>query len=356
MIDIGSQNSLSNGWDYTRRDFIRIGTVSLLGLSLADWLAAKAGANPPAPAKAKSVIHLWMGGGPSHLDTFDPKPEAGVDYCGPLKKPISTKVSGMRVGELLPNLAKQADKLSIIRSMTHGNNGHETATYIMMTGTPGSSDLCYPALGAVVALKRKEAGYDGVLPPYITLTNPLGRFSEAGFLGSNYRTFAPGGDANLKDFRVQGLVPPKSMTEARMAERRSLLKAVDTLAGEKESAGVFGTVDAYQQKAYSLILGDAKKAFDLSQEKTELRDKYGRNNFGQSCLLARRLVEQGVPFITVNMGGWDTHKENFAAMNRLCPMLDSGFATLLEDLAQRGLLEEHDCGVVRRVRADAEDC
>ncbi len=339
MLDIQTHRLTRNCQGVCRRDFIRIGTASVLGLSLADWFALKAGANTPAPAKAKAVIHLWMGGGPPHLDTFDPKPEAGPDYSGPLRKPINTKVPGMRLSELLPKLAEQADKLALIRSLTHGSNAHETGTYIMMTGTPASAELCYPAIGAVVALKKTEAGYNGVLPPYITLTNPLGRFSEAGFLGSNYRTFAPGGDPNAREFRVQGLVPPRSMTEARLGERRALLKAVDAFAAEKENAEVFASMNAYQQKAYSLILGDAKKAFDLSQEKDELRDKYGRHHFGQSCLLARRLVEQGVPFTTINMGGWDTHKDNFGALNRLCPMLDSGFATLLEDLAQRGLLE-----------------
>jgi hypothetical protein len=322
----------------SRRDFVRIGTASMLGLTLADWFRLTAHGAPAAP-RAKSVIQIWLSGGPPHTDTFDPKPDSGEDFAGPYRKPLSTAVAGMRVCEMLPMLAKQADKYSIIRSMTHPSNGHETATYIMMTGTLPSAELCYPAMGTVVALKRQEAGYAGELPPYITLTNPLGRFSEAGFLGNAHRTFATGGDPNAREYRVQGLVPPRAMTEARMQERRSLLQAVDALARDKERAGDFDSMDEFQQRAYGLILGDARKAFDMSAEPDALREKYGRNHFGQSCLLARRLVEHGVPFITINSGGWDTHREHFQAMKRLLPNLDLGMAALLEDLAQRGLLE-----------------
>lgn len=340
MLDIQGRKVTRNCEGVSRRDFIRVGSAGLMGLSLADWFALKAaGAIAEPRGGAKAVIHLWMGGGPTQTDTFDPKPEAGTDISGPLRSPIETNVKGIRIGELLLLMAKQADKYTIIRSMTHMNSGHETATYMMMTGTPAGSEPPYPALGAVVALKKNESGYNGTLPPYITLTNPLGRFSEAGFLGNNYRTFAPGGDPNSKDFRVQGLVPPASMTQGRLEERRSLLQSLDAVAKETEKSSMLKTMDTYQEKAYGLILGDAKKAFDMSQEKDSLREKYGRHHFGQSCLLARRLVEHGVPFITVNMGGWDTHVENFKSMKNLLPVLDSGFSTLLQDLADHGLLE-----------------
>jgi hypothetical protein len=341
MLDILSRNLSRNCEGVSRRDFVRVGALALGGMTLCDLLKLKAHAQTrPAAAKARSVIQLWMGGGPPHTDTFDPKPQAGEDYCGPLRKPVTTNIAGAQIGELLPLLAKQADKYSIIRSMTHPSNGHETATYIVQTGTMPSPDLVYPAIGAVVALKRQEAGsYAGSLPPYITLTNPLGRFSEAGFLGASHQTFATGGDPSAKDFAVQGLVTPRGVTNQRLQDRRSLLQAIDSFARDLEEDGAMAAMDGYQEKAYSLILGDAKKAFDLSQEKDDLRDRYGRNRFGQSCLLARRLVEHKVPFVTVNMGGWDTHKEHFPAMKRLLPILDSGFATLLEDLSQRGLLE-----------------
>jgi hypothetical protein len=313
----------------TRRGFVRVGAASLLGLNLVDWLRADN------PSKAKSVIQLWMAGGPSQTDTFDPKPNAGEDYTGPLRRPIGTNVAGMQISELLPMLAKQADKFSIIRSMTHGNNGHETAAYIMQTGSMPTAELVYPAVGAIVGLKKPE---QTTLPPYITLTNPLGRFSEFGFLGGGAKTFAPGGDPNNPNFRVQGIVPPKGMTEQRIGERRSLLKAVDALASQADRQNAYRDLDELQRKAYGMILGDARKAFDLSQEKDAVRERYGRNHFGQSCLLARRLVEAGVPFITVNSGGWDTHKDNFPAMRRLLPVQDQAMSALFEDLAQRGLL------------------
>jgi hypothetical protein len=280
-----------------------------------------------------------MAGGPTQTDTFDPKPGAGEDFTGPLRGALATKVAGMQIGTLFPLLAKQADKFSLIRSMTHNNNAHETAAYIMQTGSMPVSDLVYPAVGAIVAYKKQEAGQAGALPPYITLTNPLGRFSESGFLGNKYKTFAPGGDPNNANFRVQGLVPPRGMTEQRIAERRALLKSVDALAAQADKQDAYRELDEFQQKAYALILGDARKAFDLTQEKDEVRNRYGRNQFGQSCLLARRLVEAGVPFITINDGGWDTHKDNFPTMQKKLPIQDAAIAALLDDLAQRGLLE-----------------
>ena len=337
MLDIHGRSVNCGGKGVSRRDFLRVGALGAMGLSLSDWFKMKA-QGAVTEGKAKSVIQLWMGGGPTHLDTFDPKPQAGEDYCGPYKKPVETNVPGMRLCETMPLMAKQADKFSIIRSMVVGHNGHETATYIMQTGTM-PSDLVYPSMGAVVAYKSNEAGYQGSLPPYMSLVSPFGRFSEAGFLGTEYKTFATGGDPNADRVNVQGIVPPSGVTDDRLENRRPLLEAVDTLAKDMENNKTFEAMTSYQQRAYSLLLGDAKKAFDMSDETDELREKYGRNRFGQSCLLARRLVERGVPFITVNSGGWDTHRDNFGAMKRLLPPLDQGFSALLEDLAQRGLLD-----------------
>src|SRR3954471_5991121 len=180
-------------------------------------------------AKAKSVIQIWMWGGPAHLDTFDPKPDAGNDYCGPLKTPIETNVSGIRISELLPLLAKQADKYSLIRSMTHGVNAHETASYTVQTGRmPGGHDV-YPSVGAVVSLyKGYAAGYKGLIPPYIVLTEPQGRFSEAGFLGSRYKPFATGGGPAQARFAVEGVIAP-GVTDQRQRELRDYLHQLDTL-------------------------------------------------------------------------------------------------------------------------------
>ncbi len=338
MLKIEHHGATVNCAGVRRRDFLRVGSLSLAGLTLADWLRLKAQGQAP-QGKARSVIQLWMNGGPPHIDTFDPKPQAGDDYRGPYRRPIPTSVPGIRIGEKLPLLSKQADKLCILRGMTHGKDGHETATYIVQTGTLPSTKLVYPSLGAVVALKKGyEAGYQGSLPPYITVTSPLGRFTEAGFLGPAYAPFATGGDPNAPQLAVEGIVS-RGMTEPRLKERRALLQAVDSLAREMERDDRLRAMDAYQEKAYGMILGDAKKAFDLSEESDEVRDRFGRTRFGQSCLLARRLVERGVPFITVNWGGWDTHKEHFERMDRMLPELDRAFSALLEDLSQRCLLE-----------------
>ena len=318
---------------------MRGGLFGAAGLLLADKVAPFARAAAPS-AKAKSVIQIWMWGGPSHLDTFDPKPEAGNDYCGPLNNPISTNVSGMRISELLPLLAKQADKYSIIRSMTHGVNAHETGSYMVQTGRPAGGRDVYPSVGAVVSLfKGYNAGYKGLIPPYIVLTQPQGRFSEAGFLGSRYKPFATGGDPGQPRFAVEGVVA-QGITDKRQQARREYLQQLDSLELALPNDPRLAASAQAEQQAYDLILGDAGKVFDLSQEKDELRDRYGRNTFGASCLAARRLVERGVPYITINYnGGWDTHKQNFQLMRRRVPEMDKGMATLLQDLAEHGLLD-----------------
>src|ERR1017187_7671954 len=189
----------------SRREAMRRGLLGAAGLWLASGLDFPTFAAGPRPARAKAVIQIWLWGGPSHLDTFDPKPEAGNDYCGPLKTPIETNAPGIKICELLPLLAKQADKYSLIRSMTHGNNGHETASYMVQTGRPAGGRDVFPCIGAVVLLfKGYEAGYHGLIPPYIVVTEPQGRFSEAGFLGSRSKTFATGGDPAKTPFAVEG--------------------------------------------------------------------------------------------------------------------------------------------------------
>jgi hypothetical protein len=335
----------------SRRDVMRRSLYGAAGLLLADHVTSGVAQPPSAgkepsgagvsqgPAKAKSVIQIWMWGGPAHLDTFDPKPAAGYDYCGSLDKPIPTNVDGIMIGELLPMLAKQADRYSIIRSMTHGINGHETAAYMVQTGRPPGGRDVYPSVGAVVSLfKGYNAGYTGLIPPYIVLTQAQGRFSEAGFLGARYKPFATGGNPAQTPFAVEGVVA-QGITDKRQKDRRDLLHKLDTLgraAQGGESLKAFGQAE---EGAYELILGDAGKVFDLTQETNELRDQYGRNTFGQSCLVARRLVERGVPYVTINYGGWDTHKQHFQTMRRKLPEMDRGMATLLQDLSQRGLLD-----------------
>lgn len=325
----------------TRREAFRETFFSAAGLMLGAKLGgAQTPTVVPVTGKAKSVIQIWMWGGPAHLDTFDPKPEAGNDYCGPLNSPIETNVKGIRICELLPLLAKQADKYSLIRSMTHGVNAHETASYTVQTGRISGGHDVYPSVGAVVSLfKGYNAGYKGLIPPYIVLTQPQGRFSEAGFLGSRYKPFATGGDPAQTRFAVEGVVA-QGITDQRQRDRRAYLHQLDSLAQAMPGNAEIASMGDAENQAYELILGDAGKVFDLSQEKQDLRDRYGMTTFGQSCLVARRLVERGVPYITINyQGGWDTHKTNFPVMRQRLPQMDKGLATLLQDLSERGLLD-----------------
>jgi hypothetical protein len=319
----------------TRREAVRRGAAGALGLSLAGRLGLPAFA---AERQARAVIQIWMWGGPCHLDTFDPKPDAGYDFCGPLDQATSTNVSGIRVGSMLPELAKQADKYSIIRSMTHGSNAHETASYLVQTGREPGRQV-YPCLGAIVSrLKGYEAGYDGAIPPYVVLTQPQGRFSEAGFLGPRYEPFATGGDPNRDPFAVEGVILD-GISDRRQRNRRELLHALDSLGAAMQTSPHFELLDTCEEKAYELMFGEAREIFDLSKEGEKERERYGRTTFGQSCLMARRLVEHGVPWVTINYQGWDTHKQHFQIMNRRLPEMDQAMAVLLADLADRGLLE-----------------
>jgi hypothetical protein len=333
------QISRLRGEAISRREAIHRALFGAVGLVLGQHLSLRAlAATPSAQATAKAVIQIWMWGGPSHLDTFDPKPDAGSDYSGPLDKPIATNVDGIRISELMPLLAKQADQYSIIRSMTHGVNAHETASYMVQTArAPGGHDV-FPSVGAVVSLfKGYNAGYRGLIPPYVVLTEPQGRFSEAGFLGPRYKPFATGGDPAQARFVVEGIVS-QNVSDQRQKNRRELLHALNTFGDAMKNDAQLAAAQQAETQAYDMILGDGGKVFDLSQEKNELRDRYGRNTFGQSCLVARRLVERGVPYVTINCQGWDTHKQNFQVMRRKLPELDKGMATLLQDLAEHGLL------------------
>lgn len=323
----------------SRRQFVKTGTfgTAFLMAGRFGFPALSAAAQPA--GKAKAVIQIWMWGGPSHLDTFDPKPGAGSDFTGPFEKPIATNVDGIVINELLPLLAKQADKYSIIRSMTHGINGHETASYIAQTGRPPGGRLVFPCAGAVVSLfKGYDRGYNGLVPPYIVLTQPQGRFSESGFLGLKYKPFATGGDPSAARFAVEGVVLP-DVPDLRQRSRRDLLASLNTLRNIVAADPEIAAADRARDHAYELILGDGGKVFDLTQENEAVRERYGKNTFGQSCLAARRLVEKGVPYVTINYQGWDTHKQHFQTMRRKLPEMDRGFSALLEDLSQRGLLD-----------------
>ena len=208
----------------------------------------------------------------------------------------------------------------------------------MQTGRKPGERLVYPCAGAVVSLFKGDTVSNPLIPPYIVLTEPQGRFSENGFLGERYRPFATGGDPAQARFAVEGVVA-QGISDKRQHDRRDLLHQLDTLGKAMQDDGLVKTLDQTERQAYDLILGDAGKVFDLAQEKDEVRDRYGRNTFGQSCLAARRLVERGVPYITINYQGWDTHRQNFQVMRQKLPQMDKGLATLFQDLSERGLLD-----------------
>lgn len=303
-----------------------------LGLAASNVAAAPQG-------KAKAIIQIWMAGGPCHIDTFDPKPDAGYDYCGPLTSPISTNVDGIRIGELLPEMAKQADKYSLIRSMTHESMAHETAAYMVQTGHDSSDRLVYPSLGAVTSLfKGYDAGYSGLVPPYIVLTESPGRFSEAGFLGPRYKPFITGGNPARQPFAVQGIVA-EGISTRRQQERRDLMHNLDGIGNTLKDDERIAEFKHCEGDAYDMILGEGSKIFDLSEEGGGMREWYGMNSFGQSCLAARRLVERGVRFVTINSMGWDTHKRHFPIIRQKLPEVDKGIAALLQDLSSRGMLD-----------------
>jgi len=299
--------------------------------------AAKAKAKDK-KVQAKSVIQIFLWGGMSHNDTWDPKPAAGYDFMGDFDKVIPTNVNGIQLGALFPKLAQQADKFSLVRSMTHGNNGHETAAYLMQTGHLPGGRLAYPSVGAIFTFFKKDQ-YKGLIPPYIVMLEAAGRFSEEGFLGPAYKPFATGGDPNAPRFEVQGIVN-REINDGRQKARRELADKVNLLGYGLADAPEMAAVETSRQNAYGLILGSGKEVFNLDNEPTALRDRYGRHTFGQECLAARRMVEAGVPYITISFpGGWDTHAGHFATMRSQCPMLDQGLATLLADLSEKGLLD-----------------
>ncbi|MEI8342384.1 MAG: DUF1501 domain-containing protein [Verrucomicrobiota bacterium] len=329
------------GSPVSRRTVLQWGALSAAGLMFGrrPGFAATDAAGTLVQPKAKAVIQIWMWGGPSHLDMFDPKPGAGYDYCGPLDKPLKTNVDGIEIGELLPELAKQADKYSIIRSMTHDSNAHETAAYMVQTGHAAGDRLVYPSAGAVASLfKGYDAGYRGLVPPYIVLTESQGRFSESGFLGPRYSPFITGGDPAQQLFAVQGIVA-EGISKRRQQERRELLHNLDSLGHAMDGNPKLAEFNHGEKEAYDMILGEGAEIFDLSKEGDAMRDWYGRNTFGQSCLAARRLVERGVRFVTINYKGWDTHKQNFQTMRRKLPEMDKAMAALFQDLSSRGLLD-----------------
>ena len=287
--------------------------------------------------QAKSVILIYLDGAPSQTDTFDPKPEAARDIVGNFKNPLQTNVPGIMVNEKLPLLAKIADKYSLIRSMTHGSNGHETGHYAMITGDMSGGSIVYPSYGSVISYMKKDS-YKGILPPYISLVAANNRFNEGGFLGNDYKSFDTGGAPENNLFEVDGIVNRLVKTES-LNNRLTLLDNFEKSNLLFKNSAHSTSIDSLRKRNNELIFGKIRQVFDLSTETKEMRDAYGMTRIGQSCLAARKLVEAGVPFINVRTTGWDTHKSHFQRMNIMLPELDKALSALLNDLSEKGLLE-----------------
>lgn len=339
MLDLHISTS-SDCTGLTRRNFIRVGGLSVFGLSLPAYLKARA-SEPASTAKAKKCILLWMQGGPSHHDTFDPKPDAPAEVRGEFGT-IPTKLPGVHFAEHLPLTAQVADKLAIIRGHDPKNGSHGVADHLMMSGHKFNPSLPYPCYGSVIA---KERGYVNNMLPFVQLGKNIDRRFNggiAGFLGDQYNPFEVHDDPTAKVFKVRDLALTGEAERQRLERRYSMLNDLENYQKKVDLQAIELARDEFYDKAYSIITSPAaKKAFALDEEDDKTRDRYGRTPLGQYTLLARRLIEAGVQFVTVTDGGWDTHTNNFKTLKeRNLPRLDAALASLITDLDERGLLDE----------------
>jgi hypothetical protein len=336
----------------SRRDWLRLSAAGVIGYSMSGWLERLAADTATDPSRKRACILLWMNGGPSQMDTFDLKP--GHANGGPYK-PIATSVPGIQIGEHLPKIARHADQMAIFRSMSTIEGDHDRATFYLRTGYRPGGPVQFPPLGALLG---KELGNEtSELPNFVSIA-PY-RFNNPaaygpGFLGPQHAPLVVGDERFLfnqqnnydQALKVQDLLPPKEITEEEVKERLNLFRGL-----EQDFVSAHGGIpgpshQAAYERAVRLMQTSAAKAFSIEEEAPKLRDAYGRNLFGQGCLLARRLVERGVPFVEVTLGslqqvpeGWDTHQNNFDQVKKLCKVLDDAWAALMEDLKQHGLLD-----------------
>ncbi|HAY81102.1 MAG TPA: DUF1501 domain-containing protein, partial [Planctomycetaceae bacterium] len=305
---------------------------------------ALANAASPIVPQAKACILIWMDGGPTHFETFDPKPDAPAEVRGEFGT-IETKVPGVRFSEHMPRLASSLDKYSLVRSIRHNQGNHGAGNHYMMTGAPpripvgcGAFVSFHPSMGSVVA---KERGGQNALPSYFSMPQ-MSRSGGPNFLGARYAPFVVNNDPNQSGFRVRDVGVPKALLGDRFQNRSDIRSAIDRMQRiQDEAAGdPVVAIDEYYRQSYDLVNSkEAQAAFDIERENAKMRDAYGRNGFGQRCLLARRLVEGGVPFVTVYDGGWDHHSDLFGRLRTRLPDWDNSVATLIADLEERGLLE-----------------
>jgi len=345
-IEAGSTSKYCDG--HSRRSFLQVGLSGMGALGLPAVLRAKEAAQASGQEKKNtSVILIWLDGGPSHHDTYDPKPDAPREYAG-LWQPIHTNVPGMDITEMFPLQAKLADRFSLLRSVHHNSGGHFHGGHWMLTGKSGliagSNDGKHPFFGSI-ASRVVGARHPG-MPALVGIPYSMSIGLRPGYFGGNYlgRQFDPfdvGGDPNSASFKVQNLNLTSGLTVNRLDDRRHLVQKFDTLRREADQTGMINAMDKFERQAFELVAGPrARKAFDLSTEDPRLRDRYGRNSWGQSALLARRLVEAGSTIVTCHFGGWDSHWNHQGTMERHLPKVDMAVSSLFEDLTERGLLDQ----------------
>jgi hypothetical protein len=326
----------------SRRGFLTVGALTGVGLTLGDYFRlSEARAEQKnyefLEAKAKSVIHIYLPGGIAHQETFDPKPYAPLEYRGDMGT-IPTKTPGEVFCETLPQTAQISDKITVIRSMTHGEAAHERGTHNMFTGYKPSPALIFPSMGSVVS---HEYGPRNNLPPYVCVPNQPNEFAGTGYLSSSFGPFSLGADPNNKGFRVRDLSLPNGIDNARFDRRRSALDAVNDHFAKSEKSDAVAAMDTFYQRAFSLISSnEAREAFNIEAESAALRDEYGRNEAGQRFLMAKRLVTAGVRFVSLTYGGWDMHAHIVAGMKKSMPAFDQAFSALVRDLDRNGQLKD----------------
>jgi hypothetical protein len=329
-------------WRPNRRQFLYVGVVGAMGLTLGNLLKLEAlagtgkGAAAGGAAKAKSIINIYLPGGMAAQETLDPKMFAPIEYRGPMAS-IKTKIPGVHFSETLPQTAAIADKITVVRSMTHGEADHDRGTHNMFTGYRPSPAIHFPSFGSVVS---HELGPRNDLPPYVCIPNMPTSFAGTGYLGSAYGPFSLGSDPANTGFKVRDLSLPAGVDEKRFSERKDIRAAVDEHFSTLEKSDALDGMDSFYQRAYSLLSSDkARAAFSIGDEPDKLRDEYGRNTAGQRMILARRLVEAGVRFVSLTYGGWDHHDNIKNAMTAQMPSFDQAYAALIRDLDKRGLLD-----------------
>ncbi len=321
----------------SRRGFLQVGVLAGTSLTLPKLLQAELKNYEHFEGTAKSVIHIYLPGGMAHQESWDPHPYAPIEYRGEMGQ-VKTNVDGVLFGATLQKTAQVANRLTVIRSMTHGEAAHERGTHNMFTGYRPSPALQYPSIGSVIS---HEFGSRNNLPPYVCIPSMPNVYAGSGYLSSAFAPFSLGSDPASDGFRVRDLDLPGGVDESRFATRRSALEAVNAYFQQREASDQITAMNSFYESAYNLISSpQAREAFNLEKEDPKLRDEYGRNQAGARMLLARRLVEAGVRLVNLTYGGWDHHDNIVRAFNNTMPAFDQAFARLILDLEQRGLLDE----------------